>query len=743
MSYQDELSVKLSAKDELSAKLKDVRRETTAVEKAMVAARREIENTGSPQAVAELKRLEGEYERLARSQRELSKTSSQVKRDLDQIKAKAAGTTSTLDRLGGAIVKRQKEIQRTGIVMAAAFAYFSKGALEKFSLVEDASSALSATFGQTGDDMIDWSKRTGDALNLSQAQALDALMTFSGYAKTAGLQGQQLASFSEQLVARSADLASYYGGTTADAIQALGAALRGEAEPARRYQIFVDDLALKQEYLALTGQKVTGTLTAQQKVLAASSLIMKQSSVAQGDLARTADSTANTLKDSAQQWEDFQSAMGETVAKGVTPLLQKGNVLLGVVTRLPRPVQQTALMVTGLGIAAMIATPRIIALSASIKSTGGALTALTKVGPWLALTAAVLLFEQGLEDVQARSEEIRRRVAALPKEAQDEYATASKHIRFSNEVWLKSTERRAAAESDAADTRTRAVAQAQRADLAEARALSRVAFGTRRVTAAHLAAAAAARVQSAAEDRLTGALNRAERMLARREAMRSYRQAMQDFVKKPSAEAGDAVSSAMLSVANTYANPERRAKFVKRSFEAIEKTVKGSGLPANIKKKVTSPLHDAYIEANRLLNTMRRIDSGIANSTSVGNAFDTPIRRAAGGLVTGPGTGTSDSIPALLSNREYVIRAGAVNALGVGLLDRLNHADRLPAKALAALPPMPALAAGRGPVPVSSSDTYQVTQHITANGQIDYEQGMRREFRRLERDKRTRLAGTR
>jgi len=47
-----------------------------------------------------------------------------------------------------------------------------------------------------------------------------------------------------------------------------------------------------------------------------------------------------------------------------------------------------------------------------------------------------------------------------------------------------------------------------------------------------------------------------------------------------------------------------------------------------------------------------------------------------GGSVMGPGTGTSDDIPAMLSNGEYVIRAKAVKALGVDTLDRMNHAEK-------------------------------------------------------------------
>lgn len=46
---------------------------------------------------------------------------------------------------------------------------------------------------------------------------------------------------------------------------------------------------------------------------------------------------------------------------------------------------------------------------------------------------------------------------------------------------------------------------------------------------------------------------------------------------------------------------------------------------------------------------------------------------ATGGHVRGPGSGTSDSIPALLSNGEYVIKAAAVRKLGKGYLDLINN----------------------------------------------------------------------
>ena len=49
---------------------------------------------------------------------------------------------------------------------------------------------------------------------------------------------------------------------------------------------------------------------------------------------------------------------------------------------------------------------------------------------------------------------------------------------------------------------------------------------------------------------------------------------------------------------------------------------------------------------------------------------------AMGGYITGSGNGTSDSIPAMLSNGEYVVSSKAVQAAGTPMLDRINKMGR-------------------------------------------------------------------
>jgi len=89
---------------------------------------------------------------------------------------------------------------------------------------------------------------------------------------------------------------------------------------------------------------------------------------------------------------------------------------------------------------------------------------------------------------------------------------------------------------------------------------------------------------------------------------------------------------------------------------------------------------DASIEAVR--TQIQNLAASLGNTeivlpvrvASTGADFVGPLPEfASGGHVRGPGSGTSDSIPALLSNGEYVIRAAAVRKLGKGYLDLINN----------------------------------------------------------------------
>jgi hypothetical protein len=91
------------------------------------------------------------------------------------------------------------------------------------------------------------------------------------------------------------------------------------------------------------------------------------------------------------------------------------------------------------------------------------------------------------------------------------------------------------------------------------------------------------------------------------------------------------------------------------------------GVPSTLNNQVVDSLNkivwNTYVIAQ---NTEYRADGTLAHTHAGGGTF------AAGGLITGRGTGTSDSIHAMLSNREFVIKNAAVEKFGVGFFDQLN-----------------------------------------------------------------------
>ncbi|WP_018229678.1 tape measure protein [Methyloversatilis universalis] len=85
-----------------------------------------------------------------------------------------------------------------------------------------------------------------------------------------------------------------------------------------------------------------------------------------------------------------------------------------------------------------------------------------------------------------------------------------------------------------------------------------------------------------------------------------------------------------------------------------------------IRKSITEPLGEAVAAA------FSAKGGGGGGFGGIFSAITSFLGFADGGYVRGPGSATSDSIPARLSNGEYVIRAEAVRKVGVATLDAIN-----------------------------------------------------------------------
>gem|GEM_PF-3899533 len=128
-------------------------------------------------------------------------------------------------------------------------------------------------------------------------------------------------------------------------------------------------------------------------------------------------------------------------------------------------------------------------------------------------------------------------------------------------------------------------------------------------------------------------------------------------------------------------------------------------------RRPTSSTHTVYVR-----RVEQRATGGLIGDAAAGYAAGGAVfRRVWPGPVRGSGTGTSDSIPAMLSAGEYVIRAASVRKYGLALLDALNHGllPRVPRFAAGGLVPIPQ------PAAAVSGDMPEVTLRLLdAHGDV-------------------------
>jgi phage-related protein len=256
-----------------------------------------------------------------------------AQKELAGLGGSADKNSKVLGALGGAA----KIAGVAALGAAVGFGAFALKGVEAASDLGEAVSKANVIFGKDGAKEIEaWAGTAAKTLGQSKQQAIDAAATFAIFGKSAGLTGQNLTGFSTKLGGLASDLASFNNTSTDEAITAIGAALRGESEPIRKYGVLLDDATLKAEYFAITGKKVTGTLTPQQKVLAAQSSIMKQTADAQGDFARTSDGLANSQKTLESTFANLKTEVGQgllpvmtSIAQTLTPIVEELGEPLG------------------------------------------------------------------------------------------------------------------------------------------------------------------------------------------------------------------------------------------------------------------------------------------------------------------------------------------------------------------------------------------------------------------------------
>ena len=209
-----------------------------------------------------------------------------------------------------------------GVAAAAGLAKVGASAVAAASDLQETASKVEQLFGKQSAAQIQaWGDTAATAMGMSKQAAMDAASDMAIFGKVAGKTGEDLVDFSKANVELASDLGSFFNTDTASAANAISSALRGESEPMRKYGVIINDVALKQAYLRETGEEVTGTLTGQQKAIAANKLIWEQTIDAQGDYTRTSDGLANSQKSLGATLDDVSAKIGTALLPAITQIV--------------------------------------------------------------------------------------------------------------------------------------------------------------------------------------------------------------------------------------------------------------------------------------------------------------------------------------------------------------------------------------------------------------------------------------
>ena len=331
------------------------------------------------------------------------------------------------DRTGKTMADRTAKMasmgNRLSLAVTAPVILGIKKAGDAFSNYQDQLGALGVNYGEQAKAISDWADTTAAAYMISRDEAL-------GLANGLAPMVQQFTAVSEQAdvtteaIGRVGDMASMFGGTAEEAATALVSFLSGSStEPIRKYGVFaseaavalkavdmglvkaevssakfaqatlnvekaeakvveltnkgkkgtreyedaVNKVALAQEALSKVQEGKMPTMSEAVKLEARMALFMEQTSRAQGDATRTADSYANKQKAATTEMRNAAIEAGEALAPAMTKVFDAVSTVAQGFANLPSSVQTGIVALVGIS-AAIGPIMRVIAMMAQLRT---------------------------------------------------------------------------------------------------------------------------------------------------------------------------------------------------------------------------------------------------------------------------------------------------------------------------------------------------------------------------------------
>lgn len=263
--------------------------------------------------------------------------------DSSQLRSDFAKSEAEVDaRTGGMATKatRNMAMVKTAAlaaapVVAAAIAKIAADSIEASANLIEMQNKVNQVFESAATPVREFAESAED-IGLAESAALDAAGAFGAMFDSAGIAEKQAAEMSVTMSQLGADMGSFSNQDPSEMLQRLRGGLAGEAEPLRRFGVFISEAATKAQAYKDGIAEVGTELTDAQKVQARYNLILDQTAKQQGDFQRTiGTSLPNQIRVARAEIENLEASLGEGLLPVLTDTLAMFNDTADVVGHLP------------------------------------------------------------------------------------------------------------------------------------------------------------------------------------------------------------------------------------------------------------------------------------------------------------------------------------------------------------------------------------------------------------------------
>ena len=224
-------------------------------------------------------------------------------------------------------------ISKIGAAVGLAFGVkalidFGKEAINLASDLEEVQNVVDTVFGNMAESIEEFSKDAITQFGLSELSAKKYSSTMGAMLKSMGFDTARALEMSTRLTGLAGDIASFYNLTSEEAFGKIRSGISGETEPLKQLGINLSVANLEAYALAEGITKSYNAMSQQEQAMLRYNYLLKTTSDAQGDFARTSDSWSNQLKLLTEQFNSLKAVLGKTFINVFKPLISSINTVM-------------------------------------------------------------------------------------------------------------------------------------------------------------------------------------------------------------------------------------------------------------------------------------------------------------------------------------------------------------------------------------------------------------------------------